>query len=203
MKKNRMMRLASILLVCVLLTTSVISGTFAKYTSTASGTDTARVAQWKINVGTVNIAQAQAQTLSFGLFDTIKDTDGSTTEEHVNSGLIAPGTKGDFSVTITNNSEVDARIVAALSATETANYNIPILYSKTGTSDWVDDLSLLSIDVALDPNETTDVVVYWQWVYEAASPRTNADDTALGIAAAAGTDIEVTVTMTVTATQID
>ena len=31
MKKNKMMRLAAILLVCVLMTTSVISGTFAKY----------------------------------------------------------------------------------------------------------------------------------------------------------------------------
>lgn len=46
MKKNRMMRLASILLVCVLLSTSVISGTFAKYTSTAGDKDTARVAYW-------------------------------------------------------------------------------------------------------------------------------------------------------------
>lgn len=46
MKKNRMMRLASILLVCVLLTTSVISGTFAKYASTATGSDEARVAYW-------------------------------------------------------------------------------------------------------------------------------------------------------------
>ena len=46
MKKNRMMRLASILLVCVLLTTSVISGTFAKYTTSVSSEDKARVAYW-------------------------------------------------------------------------------------------------------------------------------------------------------------
>ena len=203
MKKNKMMRLASILLVCVLLTTSVISGTFAKYTSEATGSDTARVAKWKIDVGTVNIAQNVAQTLSFGLFDTILDTDGSGEENNVDTGLIAPGTKGNFSVTITNNSEVDAKIVATLSATETATYDIPIQYSKNGASDWVNDLSALSIEEDLEPNEAADVVVYWQWVYEAASPRTNADDTALGIAAAAGTDIEVVVTMDVTATQID
>lgn len=46
MKKNRMMRLASILLVCVLLTTSVISGTFAKYTTKIDSEDSARVANW-------------------------------------------------------------------------------------------------------------------------------------------------------------
>ncbi|MFR0985955.1 MAG: hypothetical protein ACLSFZ_04975 [Frisingicoccus sp.] len=45
MKKNRMMRLASSLLVLTLLTTCVISGTFAKYTTQAGGSDTARVAK--------------------------------------------------------------------------------------------------------------------------------------------------------------
>ena len=46
MKKNRMMRLAAFLLVCVLLTTSVISGTYAKYVSTTTDSDSARVAKW-------------------------------------------------------------------------------------------------------------------------------------------------------------
>ena len=46
MKKNRMMRLASILLVLVLMTSSVVGGTFAKYTTSVEGYDTARVAKW-------------------------------------------------------------------------------------------------------------------------------------------------------------
>ena len=46
MKKNKMMRLASFLLIAVLLSTSVISGTFAKYTTGDSGFDSARVAKW-------------------------------------------------------------------------------------------------------------------------------------------------------------
>ena len=48
MMKNKMMRAASILLVAVLLSTCAISGTFAKYVTTASGTDTARVAKWGV-----------------------------------------------------------------------------------------------------------------------------------------------------------
>ena len=44
MKTNKMMRIASVLLVAVLLTTCVISGTFAKYTTTVSATSTANVA---------------------------------------------------------------------------------------------------------------------------------------------------------------
>lgn len=50
MKKNKMMRLASGLLVAVLLTTSMISGTYAKYVTTASGSDSARVAKWGVEV---------------------------------------------------------------------------------------------------------------------------------------------------------
>ena len=46
MRKNKMMRIASVLLVAVLLSTSVISGTFAKYTTSSTGSDSARVAYW-------------------------------------------------------------------------------------------------------------------------------------------------------------
>ena len=48
MKKNKMMRIASILLVVTLLSTCVISGTFAKYVTKAEGEDQARVAKWGI-----------------------------------------------------------------------------------------------------------------------------------------------------------
>ncbi len=48
MKKNKMMRIASILMVATLITTCAISGTFAKYVTKASGEDKARVAKWGI-----------------------------------------------------------------------------------------------------------------------------------------------------------
>ena len=50
MKKNVMMRVASVLLVAVLLTTCAISGTFAKYTTGDAGHDTARVAKWGVTI---------------------------------------------------------------------------------------------------------------------------------------------------------
>ena len=52
MKKNKMMRLASFLLVAVLMTTSVISGTFAKYVTTDTADDTARVAMFGVKIET-------------------------------------------------------------------------------------------------------------------------------------------------------
>jgi len=48
MKKNKMMRIASVLLVAVLISTCAISGTFAKYVTKVSGEDKARVAKWGI-----------------------------------------------------------------------------------------------------------------------------------------------------------
>ena len=46
MKKNMFLRVASVLLVLTLLSACAISGTFAKYTASSEGTDTARVAYW-------------------------------------------------------------------------------------------------------------------------------------------------------------
>ena len=46
MKKNTMMRIASFLLIAVLITTSTISGTYAKYVTKVGNQDEARVARW-------------------------------------------------------------------------------------------------------------------------------------------------------------
>lgn len=48
MKKNKMMRAATGMLIAALLTTSVISGTFAKYTTSVSAEDKAVVAKWSV-----------------------------------------------------------------------------------------------------------------------------------------------------------
>ncbi len=91
MKKNVMMRVASALLVAVLLTTCAISGTFAKYTTSATGSDSARVAKWGFeSVGTVAINDLFNYTDSG-----VKNTDGTV------DGLIAPGTTNTRSFAFT------------------------------------------------------------------------------------------------------
>lgn len=52
MKKNKMMRIAAVLLIVTLLSTCVISGTFAKYVAKATMDDSARVAKWGIKIET-------------------------------------------------------------------------------------------------------------------------------------------------------
>ena len=99
MRKNKMMRAASALMVAVLLTTCTISGTFAKYVTTAEGYDTARVAKWGVEVS--GIAQ--------DVFKTTYDTSvvSSNTDK-----LVAPGTKNGDGVTfkLTGKPEVSVRV---------------------------------------------------------------------------------------------
>lgn len=214
MRKNRMMRLASVLLICVLLTTSVISGTFAKYTSTASGSDTARVAKWSIDVeGTEIAVSGTPAAITFDLFNTISDVGGSADDEQVKDDLLAPGTSGAFTLNIKNLSEVDAKYTITLA--ETNDSNIPLQYSLSGA-----DGSWKNSVAELEMNDLTDVtivketgtgehIVYWRWAFDDNTADRHAGqkdetDTKLGIAARIeGGEPFVTITATITATQVD
>ena len=89
MRKNKMMRAASALMVAVLLTTCTISGTFAKYVTTAEGKDTARVAKWGVEV------VGMADTLFAQEYDSGKVKVGTADVKD----LVAPGTTNTTGVT--------------------------------------------------------------------------------------------------------
>lgn len=127
MKKNTMMRLASALLVLVLLTTCAISGTFAKYTSTANATDKARVAYW---------GWATDATIDFDLFDGEYDTvgDAATVDSENGDNVVAPGTTKSetFVFAYAPNGNVNA------TAPE-VDYNFTVTFTATGSYDDLDD----------------------------------------------------------------
>ena len=123
MKKNKLMRAASALLVLVLLTTCVISGTFAKYVTTDTADDTARVAMFGVKIETSGslfsenylttentpaTSSASASVSSKGALA----AGGSSTNGI--SNLVAPGTKNSdgmiFSVTGTPEVSVNVEI---------------------------------------------------------------------------------------------
>ena len=79
MKKIKAMRFASALLVIALLTACAISGTFAKYTTSTTGSDSARVAYWGFD----------QESTTLNLFSTTYNGSVSSTED-----VIAPGTSG-------------------------------------------------------------------------------------------------------------
>lgn len=221
MRKNKMMRTASGLLVATLLTTCVISGTFAKYTSSASGSDSARVAKWSFKVGdTTDIVTSD--TFTFDLFNTVNEADGTTKESDVVTAadnattIIAPGTGGFFDIVLKNESEVTATYQIELK--EATNIgNIPVMYSLDGKN-WFDltttdktvvypstktdapETGLQKAKALENTNGTETIKVYWKWDFD-----NNADttDTAAGKAQTAGTDQTIKVDAKITATQVD
>lgn len=200
MKKNNMMRIASVLLVAVLLSTCVISGTFAKYTSESTGTDTARVAKWDFTIGGTDITTSE--TFTFDLFTTAYtesnvDKDGNGTEV-----VIAPGTTGSATVALTNNSEVSAKYTVNFSAEENG---VPLQWSVDGTT-WKNDISELDIaatDIAMNNGSAT-ITIHWKWAFESdavvGNDQSDVIDTTLGTAETLAT---VTFSAKVTVTQVD
>lgn len=127
MKKNRMMRIASCLLVAVLLTTCAISGTFAKYVTQASATSTARVAKW----GVIVSAEGDAFQSTYAAIDpTLTDVSGEAIANSVTlSGgttdqkLVAPGTSGTLvACKLTGEPEVAVKVSFKLESLQLENW---------------------------------------------------------------------------------
>lgn len=115
-KRSPFLKIAGGMLAVSLLTTCVISGTMAKYTSSANGSDTARAAKWSILVNGTDIATTESQNLSFNLFGTVagdtgvhdnyvdgeldNDADVMDVDAETGDTIIAPGTMGDLAVVL-------------------------------------------------------------------------------------------------------
>ena len=106
MKKNVMMRVASIMLVLVLMSSSVISGTFAKYVSAGSATDNARVAKWGVEFN--NTSDLFKTEYTYDDESTNHDASWQYSVKSKNGdNVVAPGTKGSvYNLTTTGNPEV-------------------------------------------------------------------------------------------------
>lgn len=125
-----MLRLASVLLVLTLLTTSIIGGTFAKYTSSGSVRDTARVAKWGVEIKTSGSLYSDAYA------EYVKDDTGSNlpvtwkatptatditvaTATNSEKNIVAPGTKSyanGLSFSITGKPEVAVEVKTTITA---------------------------------------------------------------------------------------
>ena len=205
MKKNRLMRIAALLLVLTLATSCFVGGTFAKYVSTTTATDSARVAKWEFTSsadGDTNIVAGTEKKFTFDLFNTINDTKGGAQETNMASKnsdtVIAPGTTGTVSVTLTNKSEVDAEYKYSFAYTAAG---VPLEWSTTGAADsWKTDITTLDVDdfTAINMNGTAVITLYWRWAFHVDATADGAD-TDLGLAGTA----QPSVTVTVNVQQVD
>lgn len=201
MKNNKLAKFMALVLLVTLLAVILVSGTYAKYTTSATGSDSATVARWNITLNGEDISKGTQKTFKLGLFDTINDTDFTSEDSDVTAGKIAPGTTGKFEIAkLINNSDVNAQYKITYSIDN--NNNIPLEFSKdknAADSEWK-SLSEFSMNdfVALAKDSTEGVstgTIYWRWKFER---NDDSADTDFGI-----NTPEVVVTATITVEQVD
>lgn len=154
MKKAYFSRIAFVALALTLITTCLMSGTLARYTSTVSGNGTASVAAWsfKANGETASMANV-------ALTDT-------TLNSKVTTGKIAPGTDGSFDVSL-DGSGSDVTIDYVIKIDDITNKPANLkFYTDSAFSEELNLTTGLTGSIALNALATPVVkTVYWQWVY--------------------------------------
>lgn len=220
MKKNKMMRAASILMVATLLTTSVISGTFAKYVTSGSASDTARVAKFGVTVSSTADTFKETYAKNDSRFTLDANTVVSTED------VVAPGTGGSMAAfTIEGTPEVAVNVAFTgtlelgdkwVDSDSTYYCPIEITVGDTtfkGTSYASADefgaavnnkIASYSKNYAAGTNLSTigadAPAISWKWAFDG---NNDTKDTYLGDQAAAGNAATISLNVTVTVTQID
>lgn len=181
MKKNVMMRLASFLLVAVLISTSAISGTYAKYVTADSGSDMARVAKFGVTVDVAGTMFAEAyervedgnEAISAGAGADVVTVRNDGSHGVVNK-LVAPGTTGKMTeIQLSGKPEVDVAVTYTANvtldgwATPSKNFYCPLVFTISGpTGDRT--VNGLDFDTAAGlKNELETVVKEYSKTYDA------------------------------------
>lgn len=193
---NAIVKFTMLVLILTMLSLCLVSNTYAKYTSTFAGSDTAIVAKWDVSAGdastTIDLFNSSKIYDTNGVTDyTQGGTDDTDVTNGTADGIIAPGTWGSFSYSVSNNSDVNATYTVDYTVTAA---NVPLEWSVDGST-WSTNLSNVST-TALNMGATANVTVYWRWVF-------NGDDTADTTLGTATTLARPEVTITTTFTQVD
>lgn len=102
------MRVAGLLLALVLVTSCFVCGTFAKYVTSGTGSDSARVAKFGVEITANGTMFAKEYATDDG---TVEATIAKSVVSSDDKNLVAPGTKGDMvSMTMTGTPEVAVNV---------------------------------------------------------------------------------------------
>lgn len=213
MKKFNATKMMALLMALCLITSTFVGSTLAKYTTKATGEDTARVARFGVAI------TANGNTFATN-YDNTVETLGSL-------DLVAPGTNGTMaSMAITGTPEVDVSVdyTGAFDIDDTfwtvdGTYYCPLIVTVEGTAiDGATFTSATDFEAAVnnaingadatyeantDLSGANVVDVAWSWPFYV-SDDNDVKDTALGDKAAVSPDTKtVTLKITTTVTQID
>ena len=200
-KENKLTKVAIFALLIAIVAIVLVSGTYAKYTTTLTGTDSVQIAKWAWNISGADI-DADTTDFTLDLFSTINDTTatyGTTNEAHVIDGKIAPGTQGAFNIQITNKSEVDAEYRVTFAEENPLGAHIE--YSTDDGNTW-GSVAVLDVEdpTAIGQNETVTVPIRWRWAFTAdgnaaAQADRNIADTLVGFGDPADQYVTVTASL--------
>ena len=197
-KRINLAKVTSFALLLTMIAVILVSGTYAKYTSTASGTNATVVAKWSFMANGKDMTTLENnEEIEFDLFNTIYDSNGTDKETDVEDGLIAPGTSGSFEFVLQNTSDVTTQYAIDFEVED--ENDIPIQYSLNG-NDWYSEISDIDIRksddtiLAIGSGEKS-ITIKWKWAFDG----DNDKDTQLGTLE----DVTIKIKATVTATQIN
>lgn len=223
MKKNKTLKIASILLALVLMTSCFVGNTFAKYVTSGTGDDSARVAKFGVEI------TANGSTFANEYATDNSEVNGTIANSVVSTdSVVAPGTKGNMtSVSLSGTPEVAVNVKYEATVTlenwvgdANSSYYCP-LEIKVGDTTFkgtdydsttafaaavkaqIDGFSAnYTAGTDLSSTPVTTPSVSWEWKFEDTS-NSDEKDTYLGNQAVNGTAATVAIQIITTVTQID
>jgi len=137
-KTRKTFRLGALLLIVCLISTVMLSGTFAKYTSEYAGQDTALVARWSFSAqGDGTIMGAPGGNTELALFDHLYATHINQKAADGTTFIIAPGVGDEFTLKMNYIADVDADVLIDIAALPDNNADVPVEYSVNNGANWV------------------------------------------------------------------
>jgi hypothetical protein len=141
--KSKTGRVAALLLVLCMISMVMLGGTFAKYTDTFSGKDTALIARWNITPTELNFGKNADYNETLDLFNHAKTQHILPYSVAEAAYILAPGVNDSFTMDFTNNSDVAAKIEFTI--------------DNTGSSV---DLNKLNMEYSLTAEDGTTALTY-------------------------------------------
>ena len=169
MKKSSLRNLGVMAVVLCLVTTCLLGGTLARYTSEVSGNATFTAAKWEFSAKNGENALAQDFTLDIG----------ATANKNIVDGTVAPGSKGSFNIVLdAGDSQVGIDYAIKFKNDSTASLPSGLKFTVDTQPVTLDDPNGITGKLVYDElgaatvtNKT--ITVNWEWPYGA-----DADDTA-------------------------
>lgn len=156
MKKSIFSKVGAAAMVLTLVTASLVGGTFAKYTSTVSGTASATVAQWKVDLtdGTSTLKKETPIPLK-----------NENTKAGMAEGVVGPESFGTFKIVVDGTgTQVDYNYKIVF---DTTNITAPIKFyegtDNQGTLITPDGIKNATAIKADDANKKKEINIYWEW----------------------------------------